>query len=350
MKALKLRRHGEYANPYHLPLEGETGGATGASTAAGVPEGNAPGVISRFDKRSRAHSNPVAMGWIKAKYRDAVEYTRTGAGSRGLSFFAMLFVLLGGGFLGAYGLTIFVHGPGWFFILVSLACVGIIFVTVVLFPLWCIRLEMFRPEDEPVIFDRKHRKVYRITREVAPGIVGLFKPWPMIALSYDWDLIDVEHHADLMVSTNMAKRQHALVFLVRRSADDPTIIDSFDIGNRMALGEANVPCVWEHIRRFMEENGPHLPWGDKLAPVREPKSLWDGIKQIAPLQGRSFGQWFRDEPIYASFITICFPFFGTMFLFWGIGNYLAYKTSIPIRWPDEVSEAIGPALAGRRHE
>ena len=349
MKSRKLYPHGEYVNRFYRPLKGQEESPIGVRTAAERSDGNVSGVVTRFDKRSKAHDNPLAMGWIKATYENAVEYTRTGTGIRGLGCFNSVLLVVGSSaavwaalvFIGFGDLISWFLGGALLIAALSIAVLG---------PLWLIRLEMFRPEDEPVIFDHQHRKVYRITREVAPGIAGLFKPWPMIALSYDWDLIDVEHHADLRVSTNIARRQHALVFLVRRSKDDATIIDNFDIGNRMALGEANVPCVWEHIRRFMEEGGPHLPWGDKLAPVREPKSLWEGIKQIAPLQGRSFGRWFRDEPIYASFITIFLPLFGTMFLFWGIGNYLAYKTSIPIRWPDEVSEAIGPALTGQRHD
>jgi len=32
-----------------------------------------------------------------------------------------------------------------------------------------IRVEFFRPEDEPVIFDRKHHKVYTLMRVMYPG-------------------------------------------------------------------------------------------------------------------------------------------------------------------------------------
>ena len=51
---------------------------------------------------------------------------------------------------------------------------------------WSIRLELFQPIDQPTIFDRKHRKVYRIFSESQPGWKGLFKPWPMRACEYDW--------------------------------------------------------------------------------------------------------------------------------------------------------------------
>ncbi|MCP5787385.1 hypothetical protein NL329_31185, partial [Klebsiella pneumoniae] len=48
-------------------------------------------------------------------------------------------------------------------------------------------------------------------------------------------------------------------FVVRQSADDPTIIDSFEVGNGLAQGEEMVAPMYEHIRRFMQAGGPHLP-------------------------------------------------------------------------------------------
>lgn len=37
-----------------------------------------------------------------------------------------------------------------------------------------------------------------------------------------------------------------------------------------------------------------------------------------------------------------------MNLLWGTGNWLFYKTAVPVRWPKEVLEALGPAQGGNQ--
>lgn len=108
--------------------------------------------------------------------------------------------------------------------------------------------------------------------------------WPMKTAEYDWDLIDAEHHAAVTTTGATISRQHGLIFLVRKSATDSTLVDSFAIGNSMQMGEVTVPAVWEHIRRFMEEGGPHFPPGDVLRPSIDPipsGSAWRPLDHTA---------------------------------------------------------------------
>lgn len=125
-----------------------------------------------------------------------------------------------------------------------------------------VRLELFRPVDEPIIFDRKHSKIYRIFRESFVGWRGLFMRWPLRFSEHDWDLVDAEHQTIVATNGSTIMRYHALMFLVRKSQNDFSLDASFIVGNSSQMGELTVPAVWEHIRRFMEENGPHLPLGE----------------------------------------------------------------------------------------
>jgi len=43
---------------------------------------------------------------------------------------------------------------------------------------------------------------------------------------------------------------------------------------------------------------------------------------------------------------LLFPIFGSLFLLWGIGSWLVYKTARPFRWLEGVLKAIGPPTAG----
>ena len=72
------------------------------------------------------------------------------------------------------------------------------------------------------------------------------------------------------------------------SADDPTVIDSFEVGNGMAQTENLVAPMYEHIRRFMQEGGPHLPTPDgPLDGRKEQKpTWWQSCGEAGPWIGR----------------------------------------------------------------
>ncbi|WP_159691065.1 DUF6708 domain-containing protein [Cognatazoarcus halotolerans] len=301
-------------------------------------------MVKRFDKHARTHENGMSMGWVKRMHADAIECTRAGDGVRGLGFFFAC-VSLVVGLIEVWALISVWMDADLIEYFMSIFLVFLIFVSMLLIPLFLTRAELFAPDDLPVIFDRKHRKVYQITRYTQPGLKGLFQPWPTVALEYDWDLIDAQLNVQTAVGPNMAKRQHSLWFIVRRSAEDDTPIDAFTLGNPFVLNEGLASAFWEHIRRFMEEGGPHVVRGEPLAKVLRPKSIKEGIAQVSPLQGRSFFRWVSEEPFYAFVLAVAAPAYLIMLPLWGIGNYLAYKTSTPVQWPQEVLDAVGEPLA-----
>ena len=296
-----------------------------------------------FYKSHCAHQTPRTFGWVKATYPDAIEYTKGPAGMRGLMLFMGVFGFAAMLVLGI-GLFIISDEPDWldYVTLVMGALIGLGFL------LFSIRFEFFRPEDEPTIFDRKNRKVYLISRDVHTGIKGLFKPWPLRFITYDWDLIDAQHHTETYTTGSTVSRRHALVFLVRQSPTNPTYIDQFTIGSSLILGEETVAPVWEHIRRFMEENGPHLPPMDVLAEMEKPSGWWQSMKAVFPKsEDSTFWEWLKEELPFALLIVALSPLFVPMYLIWGTGNWLSHKTAIPIKWPVEVLEAIGTPVPDR---
>ncbi|TVO58817.1 DUF6708 domain-containing protein [Denitromonas halophila] len=337
MTTLRLYRHGEHPEQQitdELP----------ATPAQPKNSANFSGVAKRFDKHTRAHENGMSMGWVKRTYADAFECTRAGDGVRGLLFFWGCVGFFGFGSIGVLTVSDFLRTDGVFDVVLLVAFVALFVGMSIIFPLWCIRLELFAPEDLPVIFDRKHRKVYQITRYTQPGLKGLFRPWPAVALEYDWDLVDAQLNVQTAVGPGIAKRQHSLWFIVRRSVDDDTPIDAFTLGNPFALNEGLASAFYEHIRRFMEEGGRHVVRGEPLAKVLRPKTVREGIAQVSPLRGRSFFRWVREEPFYAFVLAVASPAYLIMLPLWGIGNYLAYKTSMPVQWPLEVRDAVGEPL------
>lgn len=74
-------------------------------------------------------------------------------------------------------------------------------------------------------------KVYRIDRLVEHGWKGVLRSWPIASASYDWDLLEAEHQVVVNANTSTISRVHLLVFNVRKSRTDDTVMASFTIGN-----------------------------------------------------------------------------------------------------------------------
>ena len=334
-----ILHHGEYRSPYYKPILGNGPSWAGRSTDAERPDGQVSGIVRRYKKTERACTETVTMGWVKACHHDAIEYTaRGGTGMRGLM---MIMGLFGCG-ISVFAVSMFGDSFAWGDWLFGLITTVVFSLVGVVFVLKTFRSELFCLEDEPTIFDRAQRKVYRIFREVQPGFLGLFKPWPVRICAYDWDLLDCEHTATVTGTGSTVTRYHALVFIVRKSAKDPTIIDSFNIGHSYQLGEPTVPAVWEHIRRYMEENGPALPPGETFAPSPRPQTLLQSLSAVGPF-GSNYVQWWKDATGQMILGHLLFPVTIPFFLLWGMLNWLSYKTSVRVDWPVEIREAIGAA-------
>ena len=161
----------------------------------------------------------------------------------------------------------------------------------------------------------------------------------MRAAEYEWDLVDVEHNAELYTTGSTVDRRHALLFLVRKSATDPTIIDSFNVGSSFELHESTLSAVWEHIRRFMEEDGPHLPPGEALADEAPPETLWQSMGTVGPF-GPRYMIWWREHRVSMVLFHLLAPVTVPMFVLWGFLNWLSYCTAIKAQWHPEVLSAI----------
>jgi hypothetical protein len=321
---------------------GNPNGAGGSekSTDADRPDGNVSGIVKRFKKRQSADAHAISLGLIKDVHSNAIEYTGISGSARGLMIFLCL---LGAGvslWVGYDNLMVTLRDGVHGFFDLSMILISACFIYVGLhMGIKGVRFELFRPIDEPTIFDRKNRKVYRIFRESYAGWRGLWMRWPMKYAEYDWDLVDAEHQASLSTTGSTLMRYHGLIFLVRKSSDDPTIVGSFAIGNNLQMGELTVPAVWEHIRRFMESDGPHLPIGEVLKKIDPPETLLQCLAATGPY-GKNFRGWWRHYTGLMILAIVFFPLVFPSLTLLGIFTWLGYKTSIPIKWPKHVQDAI----------
>ena len=342
----QLLQHGEHLGSLYLPLPGQP------AQRADDPQRQAGqgGILRHYDKHHSASKNPQALGWIKAVYPDAIEYTSKTQDLRGLSFAGGCFfgavILYLGTLSGTFALHGFDDGPFYitlFFSVFALFGISLILIGIGMF-IFALRLDFFHLSDQPIIFDRKHRRVYRLFNEMPPSLWGLFQSWPIHACVYEWDWVDAEHDMESVITGATATSNHFLMFAVRKSADDSTIIDSFQVSNAMSLNEALTDAMWEHIRRFMQANGPHLPTPDEpLAKQTAPSNWWQSLGATGTFGPGYWARWVT-QPGIMLLMHLAGPVTVPMFLLWGTGNWLSYKTEIRVDWPDEVKEAVGASI------
>jgi len=228
---------------------------------------------------------------------------------------------------------------------IAVPFIPVFFAAGILGILWTSRHELFQVIDQPIIFDRKHRKIYRIFSEAHDGIKGLFKPWPMRVCEYDWDLTYAQHYISVHVNTAVTSRRHQLMFTVQKSEDDPTPIDTFQIGNAALMGiDDTVDSVYEHIRRFMEDGGPAVPDGVPLVNEGPRQSVVRYFKTHNPFRLAYWEVWIAHLPM----MLLLHALFPATILFggtWMFFNWLSLKTAKDIAWPQEVIDAVGPKVA-----
>jgi hypothetical protein len=226
------------------------------------------------------------------------------------------------------------------------------------------RIDIRGPKDVPIVFNRRSRKVYMFRQNVpALGIgwrtlLSYFKPWPLILVEYDWNCLEAEYQEITTLVGKNPKTVHILTLYVKESPDSDTVIGSFPLASPLLIGRHSAKELWEHIRRFMEEGGPHLSPGDK--PATMPSTLLQCIQNMAPnvwplilaaiAWAWYYGLWVVDDwliPSDSFWFTMLhgFPFyFGPLWLITVFFNWLGHKFGQRIELPPDLMEQAGPQL------
>jgi len=297
--------------------------------------------VTVFKKNRRASEAVTALSLVKQIYSDAIEFTGVARGTRGvLMYLGWLGATVGllGVFWSAKHLSELnsfrsVHVVGGAFLFAITICSIYLGIAPT-------RIELFALEDEPTIFDRKNQKVYRISRKKDFSWIGVLRPWPLEISEYDWALVEAQHHAVLTANGSTVTRVHALVFQVRKSKTDPSTVDGFSIGSSLQMGELIVPAVWEHIRRFMEEQGPPLPSGEQLSPLHRKSSLC-GCLGLNGQWRAQFRNWWESERLLTILALLAFPVVIPSAMLIALFKCLSFKTALPIAWPAHIAAAVG---------
>lgn len=204
-----------------------------------------------------------------------------------------------------------------------------------------------------ILFDRQRRKVYRLVEELddkgKPTQRGRVQ-----VIEHDWDDIVAEHGVTTYTTGSSASRQHTLALMVRdKNPGDftgdvtpdntPPYVDGFLLGDAKTLSEFTTPRVWEHVRRYMNENGPPLPPGEQLADTTVPVTWWDSLGAVSVF-GPGYAKRWRESWGWMLIMHLLSPLMLPLAILMATTNWLSYKTAYPVVWPQEILDKVGPPL------
>lgn len=211
-----------------------------------------------FDSVLRVYRQGLEVGTIRGEYAKNVGWSKFSAffmWSLAGFFLALLLVML---VKSKFSVTInfffmvFVFG----FVSYFLFCFGTYF--------W--RLTKINSLDDPVLFNKKSKAVY-----VLPYIKGgFFKFWVSgshgAPIAYRWDdqIRARIYNYIYFRGANLASEGFELGLLAIREGTTNEVEQLIQLGVQSNGFDSTQLALWEHIRQYMEEDGPPLQPGDKL--------------------------------------------------------------------------------------
>jgi len=289
---------------------------------------------------TQASANPCGHQFVSKVYPNAIEVPGQLSAAKGMGVLVGLVGLLGASFasIGAvFGIhEVLTTDP-------SMADYGYSIVGSILSPLvgaaffisasWFFRKDLFTYRDEPVLFNRATRKVHLFRRRER---IWPFAPWPLVIDTYEWDCVRGEISGGLYYNGATAAVRYQLYLAIKDSPKGKTFIDRFVVGTQMS-DQNSLTDNWEHIRRYMEEDGPPLQAGEWRDDIDDTFSHREAWSTTFPFLSRD--RAIRHSVFFHVLMVVGFPF---MFCF-GFCRWLAEITCRPPFWTPEILAAAGGA-------
>ncbi|MBB5018268.1 hypothetical protein HNQ59_001556 [Chitinivorax tropicus] len=277
-------------------------------------------------------------GEVRHVYPDAMELGGQRRSGAGFGIMGGIIGLLGfsGALLAAYfiftSLTKKLIISELFFLFVFLIAVFIFLCAAVA----AFRLDLFSYRDEPILFNRASRKLHIFRRRFK--WTRPFSRWPVVIDSYDWDCVrgEVKGGAVLMGTVPTTRFQLYLAIADRPGSD--TIIDRVPVGGP-SLGKDHFQPLWEHIRQYMEADGPPLQAGDSLSRHTQfsHRMAWSADFSFLDPDYKNQVPSRFDRIFFTTLSLLAFPF-----TFWmGLFTWLSQLSGRDPWWPDDVLAAAG---------
>ena len=299
--------------------------------------GTPPAWGKRFEKHRREAAPPASLGLVHRVYADAIECARPNPG-RGIE--ALWGVMAGAACSGAgWGLSVLFDGAA------APLAVGVVLGVYV--GLWLLHGDLFAPEDfGAVVFDRRRRKLLRLDVQAELRFSRPFRGRRWQLIEHDWDRLAVQH--ERQAGPDGLWRHH-LVFMQHVGKGLPGPTAQFRLSMDPVIGPAHdtrVESLWEHLRRYMEEEGPPRPFGE-AEPVPPPRPGWWQCLFDLPLLGPRYRPAWRRAPLRMACLHAAAPLALPFFLLWASLRWLSHLSAEQVPWPLQERAPVRRPQRGR---
>ncbi len=203
---------------------------------------------------------------------------------------------------------------------------------------------------QPVVFNRATHKVHVFVDEgISSG-----KLWHLVSPSrietWDWACARAEVVEYVTLGGGSIPRtNYGLICAITDKPGGNIAVSRFGVGISSAYEAESMIQRWEHIRRFMNEGGPHLGPGESLFRDESTTSLLSALTWGQPLLGPGskifwtgkavHGMWFLTIPGGAFFLLLL-----PMTMLAGLMRWLSHLSKRTPKWPREILDSLGPEL------
>jgi hypothetical protein len=212
--------------------------------------------------------------------------------------------------------------------------------------LFMLRFDLTGYRYAPTLFDRKSGKVH-----IFKDNTRLFSWWPLWGgggqyeiLSYDWACVRAQVTRFKTFTGTVAQDNAALQMIVLAAPGDTRVVGQFGLGlTSSAIAVQPLLNTWEHIRRFMEHEGPLFVEGDgpnaALFEMRLARCIFFGQPFIGPGSDEH-----RKNPDLGAILwqIIAIPLFPLTMLY-GLIRWASFHIKSKPTWPPEVLASVGGA-------
>ncbi|UYK80803.1 hypothetical protein NG829_00270 [Xanthomonas sacchari] len=268
----------------------------------------------------------------------------------GLAYGTMMTALLGYLAFGALVMMpplIYIVFDATFDRVLGLSYFGLIALMVLLASaLLMLRFDLIGYRYAPTLFDRNAGKVH-----VFKDNTRLFSWWPLWGgggqheiLSYDWACVRAQVVRFKTFTGTVAQDNAALQMIVLAAPGDTRVVGQFGLGlTSSAIAVQPLLDTWEHIRRFMEHEGPLFVEGDgpneALFEMRLARCIFFGQPFIGP---GSAEHWKHPDLGAILWQVIAIPLF-PLTLLYGLIRWASFHIKSKPVWPREVLASVGGA-------
>ncbi|XTQ94272.1 DUF6708 domain-containing protein [Xanthomonas sacchari] len=224
------------------------------------------------------------------------------------------------------------------------ALVGTLVLSV--FVYFMLRFDLIGYRYAPTLFDRNAGKVH-----VFKDNTRLFGWWPLWGgggqheiLSYDWACVRAQVVRFKTFTGTVAQDNAALQMIVLAAPGDTRVVGQFGLGlTSSAIAVQPLLDTWEHIRRFMEHEGPLFVEGDgpneALFEMRLARCIFFGQPFIGP---GSAEHWKHPDLGAILWQILAIPLF-PLTLLYGLIRWASFHIKSKPVWPPEVLASVGGA-------